>query len=77
MLFWGIKSFNFDTKQSGSNRRIQLNELHELGNEAYENAKTCKTKTKAFHDKMIFHISFEPNQKFCLLILSLNCFLAI
>jgi len=51
--FWAIKAFNFDMKQAGSNRRLQLNELDELRNEAYENAKIYKAKTKAFHDKMI------------------------
>ena len=61
--FWAIKAFNFDMKQAGSNRRLQLNELDELRNEAYENAKIYKTKTKTFHDKMISRKSFEPNQK--------------
>ena len=50
-------------KQVGSNRKLQLNELDELRNEAYENAKIYKAKTKAFHDKMISRKSFEPNQK--------------
>ena len=53
--FWAIKAFNFDMKQAGSNRRLQLNELDELRNEAYENAKIYKAKTKAFHSKMISH----------------------
>jgi len=50
-------------KQAGSNRRLQLNELEELRNEAYENAKIYKVKTKAFYDKTISRKSFEPNQK--------------
>jgi len=40
-----------------------LNELDELHKEAYENAKIYEAKTKAFHDKMISHKSFELNQK--------------
>ena len=56
--FWAIKSFSFDIKQPGFNCRLQLNELDELRNEAYKNAKIYKGKTKAFHDKMIFHESF-------------------
>ena len=32
-------------------------------NEAYENAKIYKVKTKVVRDKMIFRKSFEPNQK--------------
>jgi len=50
-------------KQVGSNHRLQLNELSELRNEASKNAKIHKAKTKAFHDKMISHKSFELNQK--------------
>jgi len=61
--FWAIKAFNFNMKQAGSNRRLQLNKLDELHNEANENDQIYKTKTKAFHDKMISHKSFEPNQK--------------
>ena len=61
--FWAIKAFNFDMKQSGSNRRLQLNELDELSDEAYENARIYKAKIKAFHDKIIYHKSFEPNRK--------------
>ena len=51
--FWAIKAVNFDKKPVSSNRRLQLNELDELRNEAYENAKIYKAKTKTFHDKMI------------------------
>jgi hypothetical protein len=61
--YWAIKAFNFDMKQAGSSRRLQLSELDELRSEAYENAKIYKAKTKAFHDKIISRKSFEPNQK--------------
>jgi len=40
-------------KQVGSNRRLQLNELDELRNKAYENAKIYKAKSKAFRGKII------------------------
>ncbi|KAI5667905.1 hypothetical protein M9H77_17758 [Catharanthus roseus] len=40
-----------------------LNELDELRNEAFENAKIYKAKSKAFHNKMISRKSFEPNEK--------------
>ena len=52
--FWVIKTFNFNMKHARSNRRLQLNELDELCNKAYENAKIYKAKTKAFHDKNDF-----------------------
>jgi len=52
-------------KQVSSNHRLQLNELDELRNEAYENVKIYTSKTKGFHDKMISRKSYEPNQKVC------------
>ena len=36
--FWAIKNLNFDLKASGAERLLQLNELEEFRNEAYENA---------------------------------------
>ena len=50
-------------KNAGSNRRLQLNELEELCNEAYESVKIYKARTKAYHDKFIARKIFEPNQK--------------
>ena len=47
----------------GSTRRFQLNELEELYNETYENARIYKAKTKVFHDKHISRKTFDPNQK--------------
>ncbi|KAM1772007.1 hypothetical protein ACFX11_046757 [Malus domestica] len=45
------------------NRKLQLNELEEIRNEAYENARIYKEKTKAFHDKMIQGKTFSIGQK--------------
>ena len=49
--------------QAGSTRKLQLNELEELRNKAYEIAHIYKAKTKAFYDKHINRKTFEPNQK--------------
>ena len=48
--FCAIKAFNFDIIQAGSSGRLQFNELDELCNEAYQNAKVYKAKTKMSHD---------------------------
>ena len=61
--YWAIKQFNMDLTQAGAHRALQINELEELRNEAYENSKIYKAKTKAFHDKHIFRKSFQPDQK--------------
>jgi len=59
----------------GSNCRLQLNELDELRNEAYENPKIYEAKTKPFHDKMISREYFEPNWKVWLFNSKLKLFL--
>jgi hypothetical protein len=60
---WAIKKFNFDMAAAGLNRKLQLAELEELRNEAYESARIYKDRTKAFHDKHIVRKSFEIGQK--------------
>ncbi|XP_028092824.1 uncharacterized protein LOC114293012 [Camellia sinensis] len=47
----------------GDHRKLQLNELEELHNDAYESSKIYKARTKAFYDKHISRKSFEPHQK--------------
>ncbi|KAM2101230.1 hypothetical protein ACFX1T_028276 [Malus domestica] len=60
---WAVKTFNLDLDAAGMHRKLQLNELEELRNEAYENARIYKEKTKAFHDKMIRGKTFSIGQK--------------
>ena len=43
---WAIKKLNFDFKAAKEERLLQLNELEELRNEAYDNCKIYKDKTK-------------------------------
>ncbi|XP_021810754.1 uncharacterized protein LOC110754063 [Prunus avium] len=61
--YWAIKQLNFDYQVAGQKRKFQLNELDELRNEAYENAKIYKEKTKRFHDSTILRKEFHPGQK--------------
>ena len=42
---------------------LQLNEMEEFGNNAYENAKIYKDKTKRWHDKHIQKRDFEVGQQ--------------
>ncbi|CAN6547847.1 unnamed protein product [Malus baccata var. baccata] len=60
---WAVRKFNMDVDEAGIHRKLQLNELEEIRNEAYENARLYKEKTKAFHDKMIRTKSFSVGQK--------------
>ena len=47
---------------AGEKRILQLNELEEFRNEAYENAKIYKQKMQAWHDKHIVRKEFEMGQ---------------
>ena len=48
---WAIKKFNFDFKTAKEDRLLQLNELEELRNEAYDSGRIYKDKTKKCHDQ--------------------------
>ncbi|CAN6562049.1 unnamed protein product [Malus baccata var. baccata] len=61
--YWAIKRLNFEYQAAGEKRKLQLNELEEWRNEAYENAKIYKERTKKFHDKAIIRKEFVPSQK--------------
>ena len=37
---WAIKQLNFDLTKASELRRLQISELEEIWNEAYENART-------------------------------------
>ena len=51
--YWAIKELNCELDKAGEKRVLQLHELEELRQGAYENAKMYKEKTKAWHDKRI------------------------
>ena len=61
--YWTIKSFNFNIDEAGKLRKLQMNELEELTNEAYESSRIYKAKMKTFHDKIILRKTFVVNQK--------------
>ncbi|GJV04998.1 reverse transcriptase domain-containing protein [Tanacetum coccineum] len=51
--YWALKHTNFDIKTAGDHRKVQLNELNELRDHAYENSLICKEKTKRIHNSKI------------------------
>nr|GEW31552.1 reverse transcriptase domain-containing protein [Tanacetum cinerariifolium] len=51
--YWALKHANFDLKTAGDHRKVQLNELNELRDQAYENSIIYKEKTKRLHDSEI------------------------
>ncbi|GJX63597.1 reverse transcriptase domain-containing protein [Tanacetum coccineum] len=51
--YWALKHTNFDVQTAGDHRKVQLNELNELRDQAYENSLIYKEKTKRIHDAKI------------------------
>ncbi|GJZ60735.1 reverse transcriptase domain-containing protein [Tanacetum coccineum] len=51
--YWALKHANFDLETTGDHRKVQLNELNELRDHAYENSLIYKEKTKRIHDAKI------------------------
>ncbi|KAL5562459.1 hypothetical protein UlMin_032206 [Ulmus minor] len=60
---WAIRNFNFDLKTSGEERKLQLCELEELRDDAYDNAKDLKSRMKAVHDQKILRKNFEQGNR--------------
>ena len=56
---WAIKKLNFNFQVVKEKRLLKLNELEELRNEAYDNAKIYKDKTKKWHDQKILRKVFR------------------
>ena len=56
---WAIKKLNLDFRIAKEERLLQLNELEELRNEAYNNARIYKDKTKKWHDQRILRKEFR------------------
>ena len=61
--YWAIKRLNFALDKAGETRKLQLDELEELRNDAYDCAKNYKDRMKAMHDRHILRKEFHPGQK--------------
>ncbi|GJX63211.1 reverse transcriptase domain-containing protein [Tanacetum coccineum] len=58
--YWALKQCNMDLTAAAKNRFMELNELMELRDEAYENTKIYKERTKKGHD---FRLRGDKNLK--------------
>ena len=59
---WAIKKLNLDCQAAKEKRLLQLNELEELRNETYDNARIYKDKTKRWHDQRILRKEFKVGE---------------
>ena len=71
---WAIRTLNFDLKEASEKRLRQLNELEEMRNDLYENAKIYKEKTKKWHDKHLLRKEFKVGDKVLIFNSKLNLF---
>jgi hypothetical protein len=61
--YWAINQLNFNITKAGDQRKLQIDELEELRNDAYNCAKQYKMKMKKTHDQNILRRSFKVGQK--------------
>ncbi|GJU95869.1 reverse transcriptase domain-containing protein [Tanacetum coccineum] len=66
--YWALKHDNFDLETAGDHRKVQLNELNEFCDHAYENSLIYKEKTKRIHDAKIKNRVFNVDVFLVLLI---------
>nr|GEX37884.1 reverse transcriptase domain-containing protein [Tanacetum cinerariifolium] len=72
--YWALKHANFDLQTAGDQRKVQLNELNELRDQAYENSWIYKEKTKRIHDSKIKDRVFNVDDRVPLFNSRLNIF---
>ncbi|XP_040931853.1 uncharacterized protein [Gossypium hirsutum] len=61
--YWAIRQCNMELEPVGKARKLDIQELKEIRNNAYENARIYKDKTKLFHDRKIAQKHFSVGQK--------------
>ena len=71
---WAIKKLNYDFQAAKKRRLLQMNDLEELRNEAYDNARIYKEKTKKWHDQKILRREFRAGEQVLLYNSRLNLF---
>ena len=59
---WAIEKLNCDFYAAKEKRLLKMNKLKELRNEAYDNAKIYKDKTKKRHDQKILRREFKAGE---------------
>ncbi|GKE88933.1 reverse transcriptase domain-containing protein [Tanacetum coccineum] len=64
--YWALKNANFNLSTEGDHRKVQLNELNELRDHAYENSLIYKQKTNRIHDLKIKNCVFNVDDQILL-----------
>ncbi|GJZ15391.1 reverse transcriptase domain-containing protein [Tanacetum coccineum] len=61
--YWALKHCNYDLKTAGDHRKVQMNELNGLRDQAYVNSLIYKEKTKKIHDSKIKNHVFNVGDR--------------
>ncbi|GJW41566.1 reverse transcriptase domain-containing protein [Tanacetum coccineum] len=61
--YWALKHCNYDLVTAGDHRKVQMNELNELHDQAYENSLIYKEKSKRIHDSKIKNRVFNVGDR--------------
>ena len=65
LAMWAIYKFNFDMATIGSNRKLQLNELEALRNDAYERVQRFTKRGQKLFTTNKFVVSLLSHTKKC------------
>ena len=61
--YWATRMLNVNFEMAGKKMMLQLNELDELRQNAYDRSRIYKEKTKAWHDKYQRHNELKSGQQ--------------
>ena len=61
--WWAIKKLNMDLNKVGMKRFLDLDEMEELRNDAYNNSNIAKQRLKRWHDQLISRKQFRKWQR--------------
>nr|GFA72750.1 reverse transcriptase domain-containing protein [Tanacetum cinerariifolium] len=73
--YWALKHVNFNLRTTGDHRKLQLNKLNELRDQAYENSLIYKERRKKLHDSKIKNRIFNVGDQVLLFNSHLKIFL--
>ena len=57
--FWATRAINLESQAAGEKRILDLHELEEIQQQAYENARIYKERTRRVHDNRIMRREFK------------------
>ncbi|RVW25110.1 Gag-Pol polyprotein [Vitis vinifera] len=61
--WWAIKKLNMDLSRAGVKKFLDLSEMEELRNDAYNNSNIAKQRWKRWHDQLVSHKEFQKGQR--------------